>query len=121
MTSLAEQIRYGATELARADALPRLALSHPQVCALPPDCYRLWVKRIEKLSQPLQATVDLLPARKQALTVARSVAEERNTVESNNSLVRFGGQTLDFLLARHLAVAAYVTMTWTIYDRLANV
>lgn len=121
MNRLASQIQQAAADLAQAVTLPRLALSHPDACSLPSDCYALWVKRVERLQQPLEATVKLLDTRSAALRVVDALANHAASVPPGTGTVPFAGQDMGFDLARHLGVAAYLTTTWTVYDRLASV
>jgi hypothetical protein len=121
MNSLNSQIQEAAACLAQAMDLPRLALSHPDSCALPTDCYTLWCTRIEDLQHPLEATEKLLDTRDAASSVVARLERDAASVAPDAATVRFASQDMSFELARHLAVAAYLTTTWTIYDRLANV
>lgn len=50
--------------------------------------------------------------------VAASVVNPKNPAKNE---ISYNGLSMDFTIARHLALTSYVSVTWSIYDRLANV
>lgn len=118
MADLKTAIETGATRL--QSTLAQLTMAASIRTAMPLDCYRLWRQRAE-LHIPLKATTALLPMREHARVVLKSLPDDGNVEDRVTSSVRFCGQVMPFATARHLALAAFLTTTWAVYDRLANV
>ena len=95
---------------------------------MPQSCKEYWIKRAE-LHVTLAFTAHLLSARKAAWENLKALADPACLVPpssltanpSAQNRVRYGSQEIDFAVARHLAIVAYMTVTWSVYDRLANV
>ena len=118
MADLKTAIETGVTRL--QSTLTQLTIASSARTAVPLDCYRLWQQRAE-LHVPLKATLELLPMRDHACAVVKSVLDDENADDRVTSSVRFCGQVMPFATARHLALAAFLTTTWSVYDRLSNV
>lgn len=118
MSDLKAEIDTGATRL--QSMLPQLAVAASGQTAIPTSCYTMWQKRAE-LHVSLKATQDLLPMREHAWALVSSVLNDENVVDRTTNSVRFGGLVVPFATARHLTLAAYLTSTWSIYDRLSNI
>jgi hypothetical protein len=118
MDDLKSAVETAANALASVHAKATTALSSTTL--VPSDCYRMWQHRAG-LHQPLRGTLALLPAREQALAVVQSIAVDKNILDRAQSRVSFCDQSMDFAVARHLALASYLAVTWALYDRLSNV
>lgn len=118
MGSLLEQIVGSSKHL--ADTLAFVSQLKSGGGSLSSDCYDLWRRRAE-LHRSLLETRELFPIRDAALAISDAVVGDENLADVEMNRVRFCGQIMTFAAARHLAMATYLTTTWTIYDRLANV
>ncbi len=118
MSDLKGVIETSVTSLKSTLTLSTSGLSNPN--KIPADCYNLWRRRAE-LHASLEATLGLLPMRDLGWNVLTSVANDEKVVDRATSLLRFCGQDMPFCTARHLALSAYITTTWSVYDRLSNV
>ena len=98
----------------------RLATTMGTNTTVPLDCYRVWMQRAALHSQ-LKATIGLLPMRTNSWTIINTILTDRNIRDRGSSLVLFCDQEMQFAVARHLALSSYITLNWTIYDRLSNV
>lgn len=128
MSSLQEQVKESATELQQAwAALQNLPLS----LSLPSKCYGHWTKRAS-LHEVLRGTFAIFEARAEAWKLVSEVAkskavydkEELNAAPNdfkNPNTVKYGNIEMSFSVARHLSLISYSSITWSIYDRLANV
>ena len=87
--------------------------------ALPIKCVEKWSKRAD-LHQVLSGTVPLFAAREMAWSIVLSTAKAQATGKEPES-VRYGDVEMNFAVARHLSLTAYVSVCWSVYDRLANV
>lgn len=88
--------------------------------SLPQKCYDNWVKRAS-LHKNLEETVPIFHARQKAWEVVKTVTSTDNIKNPVQNLVIFGGIEMSFEVARHLALTSHAAITWSIYDRLANV
>lgn len=88
--------------------------------SIPASCYDLWQKRAS-LHAELKDTLELMPMRESAWNVVNSVLDDEKVADRTDSIVLFCGQSMPFGTARHLALSAYLTTTWSIYDRVSNV
>ena len=118
MADLGSIINVNANRL--ASALAQVAVSSATPVSLSLGCYALWQKRSE-LHSALRGTSDLLPMRDQAWDIAAEVHGAIDDADTAGSNVRFCGRRVSFATARHLALSAYITSNWTVYDRLCNV
>lgn len=114
MADLKEQIEESAAKLQNAWTTVQAASG----TALPIKTYEYWTE-ISGLHHSLAATSRLFSAREMAWGIVKGVPT--NTIGPNSNLVMFGEIEIDFSVARHLALTSYVAVTWSIYDRLANV
>jgi hypothetical protein len=88
---------------------------------LPSDCFDFWLKQAS-LHVNLDETLILFKAREKALELVKSVALSSPLDHVTNlNVIDYNGIEMDFSIARHLAMTSYITTTWAIYDRLANV
>ena len=93
----------------------------PSDSILPNTCYEQWKDRAS-LHQVLKGTSLLFEVREKAYNLIGEVAESIATdPESNPNLIQYNNIEMDFDTARHLVITSYITTTWAIYDRLANV
>jgi hypothetical protein len=80
-----------------------------------------WEKKI-RLSLELENTLVLFPARLEAWEVTKSIEWlPISKSENGRDFLVFSGREMDFEIARHISLVAYLTTCWAIYDRLANV
>ncbi len=86
--------------------------------SLPAKCYEQWLKRAG-MHQVLTSTTPILAARDAAWKVVQDVANAQE-VQGKPKTVKYSNVEMEFAVARHLALTSYVTVTWSIYDRLAN-
>lgn len=116
MSSLELQVRENATALQQAwTGLQQV----PASVSVPRRCYEQWQRRAE-MHQLLTGTVSIFPARTAAWSIVQSIAQAQAIGDKDN-VVAYGNVDVDFGIARHLALASYVSVTWSAYDRLANV
>jgi len=87
---------------------------------MPPRCYEYWIKKAS-LHQTLAATTGLFPARDTAWKAVQAVTSSANIKDPSRNLVTHGALDMDFSIARLLALTSYVTITWSIYDRMTNI
>jgi hypothetical protein len=90
---------------------------------LPDKIYEHWVRKAS-LHHTLSATTGIFPAQEkawEAIKVLKKFTSSPKEEEIRSNLVTYGGFNLDFAIARHLALTSYVVVSWSIYDRLANV
>jgi len=116
MNSLEQQVKESANELQQAWTWLR---SVPNSASLPRKCYDQWIKRAD-LHQALIGTIAIFPAKDAAWRLVQSVAQARPVRGTDND-VTYGSIEVDFSIARHLALASYVSVAWSAYDRIANV
>lgn len=88
--------------------------------ALPPECYEQWIKKAAYF-KVLNGTDSLLDAREIAWLAVEALAVPPNGGNVQQNTVVFGTLTMDFAVARHLALTTYVAVTWSVFDRLTNV
>jgi hypothetical protein len=115
---LKQQIEISADNLTRI--LREVTLATSVKTLLPAECYNTWQARSE-LHRSLRETAALLGIRDEARTVLDALLKDDIIVDRTSNKVRFVVKELTFATARHLALSAYVTTTWSIYDRLANI
>lgn len=116
MVDLKEDILRSAKKLEKAWVL----VQSPPKTILPIECYEHWTKKAS-LHRVLSSTGDILPARKKAWEILQSVPSILENTEEGSNNVKYGDHKMDFSIFRHLLLTPYVTTTWAIYDRLANV
>ena len=106
MNSLKDQVRASATELKTASVSG------------------IWETR-QKLFEVLERTTPLFHARETAWGEIRNLSYPSHTTEkeipSQENIFDSKSPVDDFIIQRHLRFVAYMTTTWSIYDRLANV
>jgi hypothetical protein len=73
------------------------------------------------LYQTLNGTAEIFPAREFAWDAVRAIASPMSIIDHIRNIVSYGSLKTDFAVARHLALTTYVAVTWSAYDRLANV
>jgi hypothetical protein len=128
MSSLEQQVKESATSLQQAWAGLQKA---PTSASLPAKCYEHWRRRAS-LHDVLSGTVAIFEARELAWKLVDDVSKAGPiyskddlsgdpTVRKSLNAVMYGNIPMEFVVARHLALAAYVSVTWSIYDRVANV
>ena len=116
MTELREQVEISASELKNIWTLVQAASG----TVLPPKCYEHWTRKAD-LHRGLTNTAGLFPARDKAWDAVQEVADHDNGTDASHNLISFGTLEMDFSVARHLSLTSYVAVTWSIYDRLANI
>jgi hypothetical protein len=116
MSNLEKQINASAAELRAAWTSVQTA---PTKSSLPAKCYEQWRTRAA-LHQLLTRTIPILAARDSAWKIVQGVAKAQE-VKDKPKTVNYGDIEMEFTVARHLALTSYVSITWSIYDRLANV
>ncbi len=128
MTDLKKQVEQSAEAL--RDAWTNLN-KVPESASLPLKCYELWMKRA-LLHEVLTGTIAIFEARDKAWEVVGVVAKAESVVprdEPNRdptsvtspNAVMYGNIQMEYCVARHLVLASYASVVWSIYDRLANV
>jgi hypothetical protein len=117
MNDLAKQVVESSHKLQAAWT----SLQINSASTLPRKCYEHWLKRAA-LHQPLSGTSAIFQGRNMAWDLVQSILKPNNIVgKPEDNKVRYGHIYMDFAMARHLALTSYVSVTWSIYDRLANV
>jgi hypothetical protein len=130
MADLETQVRNSANQLRNACQTAGL---RPAGIALPTKCYEEW-ETIASLHASLTKTIPLFEGRNKAWDVMKTLASADRASREADLVSRrtsnageptpnftFDGVPMDFSLARHLAVSGYVCVSWSLYDRLANV
>ena len=116
MGDIEQQIKVSAESLRKA--LTGLPTS---LSALPQECYNLWNQHAPSVEY-LVSTLKLFPAREKTLEMINELVSkvpQLTNMLSNNDVI--DDRIKNFVTDRHLAFVAYVAITWSIYDRLANV
>jgi len=72
------------------------------------------------MHQLLGGTIAIFPARRAARDLVQSVATAQ-PIPNKDNIVAYGNIEMDYAIARHLALASYVSVVWSAYDRIANV
>ena len=116
MSNLEKQMKASATALQEAW---NNAKNVPLTSSLPAKCYEQWLKRAE-MHYLLTGTIPILVARDAAWKIVQDVAIAQ-AVKDKPKTVRYASIEMEFAVARHLALTSFVSVTWSIYDRLANV
>lgn len=116
MADLRSQIVQSASDLRSAWT----GLQSVSSSALPPNCHEQWIKRAA-LHQTLAGTAGIFPARDGAWSAVQALTSPASVRDYEQNLVAHGALEIDFAVARHLALTTYVAVTWSAYDRLANV
>jgi hypothetical protein len=130
MADLETQVRNSASDLR---TVCQTAGLRPAGISLPAKCYEEW-ETIASLHASLTEAIPLFEGRSKAWDVMESlVSSDRASREAQRSSRRassaataspdftFDGVPMDFPMARHLAATGYVCLSWSLYDRLANV
>lgn len=130
MISLKAQVEVSAAQLR---TMWEMISRRPAHTTLPASCYERW-EAMTALHSTLTGTIPLFGVRDKAWAVVRSLVDvdriEREaqrakgeSIAPTERLQNFSHDAvpMDFSEARHLALTSYVTVTWSIYDRLANV
>jgi hypothetical protein len=116
MNSLEQQLRESAATLQNAwNSVQQV----PTTASLPTKCYEHWRGRAE-LHRTISGTIPLLTARSLAWKLVQEVSTSK-PVKDRPNIVKYGAVDMDFAVARHLSFTSYVAVTWSIYDRIANV
>jgi len=105
----------------------------PANTALPASCYERW-EAMTALHSELTGTVPLFGVRDKAWDIVKSLVDadridreakrvSHESFDATKPVPNFTHDAIpmDFSEARHLALTSYVTVTWSIYDRLSNV
>lgn len=116
MNNLEQQLRESAASLRNAWNSVQTV---PSTASLPASCYEQWRVRAE-MHRIIDGTIPLLKARSQAWESVQGVSKSKPMKDGSN-IVRYGTVDMDFAVARHLSLTSYVAVTWSIYDRIANV
>ena len=130
MANLKEQVSSSADDLQSAWA--KLS-GRVGSTTLPDECYTRW-QDLASRHTPLLGTVPLFDIREKAWLIVNSLVDKKR-IESEQKReqgTRYGpekashnfshdGIDMDFASARHLALVAYTSVSWSIYDRLANI
>jgi len=95
-------------------------LHKPVRSSLPRKCQEQWTKRA-MLYRILEGTSELFPVRSMAWKTAKSILLDSNIKDAEKNIVKYGNNQMTFSVARHLSLTSYMTTTWSVYDRLANV
>ena len=119
MVDLKSQVEVDAERLKHAWVAATQSASIPGII-LPRKCYERWSEKAS-LYRSLEGTVKLFLARDESWNNVTGILSQGNIVDANPNLVKYGQHMIDFSVARHLALTSYVSITWSIYDRLANV
>lgn len=127
---LREEVEKGGRQLLD---IWRILSSRPSNTTLPTKCYERW-EAMARLHSGLNGSVPLLEVRKNAWKLICSLVdsdriareEEREELSMSSPTepspnFSHDGVLMDFREARHLTLTSYMTVTWSIYDRLANV
>jgi len=130
MSNLKEQVEESAAQLRD---MWTLVSCRPTGTLLPPDCYERW-EDMTALHSTLSGTVPLFGVRDSAWEIVKSLVDpcriereaervSQQAVGPTKPVPNFSHDAIpmDFSEARHLALTAYVTVAWSIYDRLSNV
>jgi len=117
MPNLASQIETSAEQLKLLNA----QVTSGQTTSLPSKCFEEWAT-LSKLYIVLERTQSLFGARAVAWAAVQELSNAP-IVSSNAGIdrVNFNAAEVEFSVARHLALMAYMAATWSIYDRLSNV
>lgn len=117
MTDLKDQVIESSKQLESAWKFLK-GISSP---SLPQKCYEHWIRRAD-LHQSLSGTSAIFEARTLAWELVNSILNQTNIKERpEDNNVMYGQIKMDYAVARHLALTSYMSVTWSIYDRLANV
>lgn len=88
---------------------------------LPSGCLEKWESRA-LLHQQLLGTSQMFPARDSAWKLLQSIAvAPLKRTDGGRDFIDVGTVEMEFAVARHLALASYITVCWSIYDRISNV
>ncbi len=100
---------------------------------LPSECYKRW-ENLAAYHASLSGTIPLFEIRESAWKIVESLVDEkrikaeelrqkspRQGVQSGSYNFSHDGVEMDFASARHLALCSYVSISWSIYDRLSNI
>jgi len=116
MLSLDKQISDSAAHL--QSIVTAIRTTNPK---LPSRCLEKWEKG-SLLHQQLVGTSQLFPAKDSAWNLLQSIAfAPLKRTDGDRDFIDVGNVEMDFAVARHLALASYITVCWSIYDRIANV
>lgn len=114
MADLKAQVIQSANELKEAWT----ALQNPTPRILPRGSYEHWTRR-SSLYRTLEGTAAIFAARGEAWNAVTRIVE--SPPESEDNLVTYGAGRMDYAVARHISLTAYIAVSWSAYDRLANV
>lgn len=118
MADLKEQVEKSGDDLKRIWTAIQTTTALALPLSLPFNCYEHWIGKA-KLHQTLSATTSIFLYREKAWETLKAISSSVKD-ESGNRVI-YGAVEMDFTVARHLALTSYVAVTWSIYDRLANV
>ena len=116
MNNLEQQLNASAAALQEAW---KNVQNVPLTSSLPAKCYEQWRERAG-MHQVLTSTIPILAARDTAWKIVQELANAQE-VNNKSKTVKYANIEMEFAVARHLALTSYVSVTWSIYDRLANV
>jgi hypothetical protein len=117
MTDLKTQVEESANKLEEGH---RFVTNKTSGTFLPLKCYERW-KENAVFYRHLQLMAPLFITRDKAWEMVRLIADKRNMKDPEKNIIRLNEVDMDFSIARHLNLTSYMTTTWTIYDRLANI
>jgi hypothetical protein len=130
MANLKDQVESSGNDL---QVLAQKLSSRLGSTILPADCYARWEK-LASLESSLVGTIPLFDIRDKAWQMVESLVDPKRiqsekarqkgpqqTSQTTSHNFSHDGVEMDFASARHLALVSYMSVTWSIYDRLANV
>lgn len=100
------------------------ALHSSTMSSIPVDSLTSW-RYLSELYRQLNGTTPLFIARDTAWQmidcIYKSSMPDKPMPFDVTNTIKYNGIDMEFSVARHLALTSYITITWSIYDRLANV
>lgn len=117
MSNLEKQVRSSAENLKKLN----VALQSRVPAHVPMSCIEKWNSQ-SQFYRSLESTLPLFPLRASAWSCLSNLAVSSGSNRDNRDFVPFSNEpSVDFEIARHMALSAFVAATWAIYDRCANV
>jgi hypothetical protein len=130
MANLKQEVRASAADL---QAVWERLSGRVGSTLLPNDCYIRW-EDVASRHTSLLGTVPLFDIREKAREIVRSLVDKKRieSEKQRGQRPEYGpdkpshnfshdGIDMDYACARHLALVSFVSTSWSIYDRLANV
>ena len=93
--------------------LQRIPLSPPSGALLPQDCYATW-KDIASVKELLKGTKPLFPVKSKAWAALTDLNRQHLCLPDQDQVTTFEEK-------RHLVLVGYNAVSWSIYDRMANI